>query len=93
MARHAAMQAVEEDRASSNVRSGSRDKRGDDDGRGAGTVDPGDIGRVMQRRQERRVFEHRGLVVRTAHVPVCLPPRRRLLTTAVTMDGYNSYEH
>ncbi|CAM9927691.1 unnamed protein product [Ectocarpus sp. 6 AP-2014] len=58
MARHAAMQAVAEDRASANVRSGAGDKGGEDGGRGSmggrtGTVDPGDIGRVMQRRQER----------------------------------------
>lgn len=99
MARHAAMQAVAEDRASLNVRSGARDKSGDDGGRGSvgggtGTVDPGDIGRVMQRRQERRVFENRGLVVQTAYNLVYLPPRRRLLT--VTMVGRRkciSYEY
>lgn len=81
MARHAAMQAVAEDRASSDVRSGARGRKGDDDGRGSvgggtGTVDPGGIGRVMQRRQERRVFEHRGLVVQTAFFLVWLPPIR-----------------
>ncbi|CAM9456141.1 unnamed protein product [Ectocarpus fasciculatus] len=94
MARHAAMQAVEEDRASSNVRSGSRDKRGDDDGRGlvgggTGTVDPGDIGRVMQRRQERRVFEHPSLAAAKASSRVAVtrpltPPmeKRRLAQEA-----------
>ncbi|CAB1117996.1 unnamed protein product [Ectocarpus sp. CCAP 1310/34] len=95
MAQHAAMQAVAEDRASANVRSGVRDTNGDNGGRGsvgggAGTVDPGDIGRVMKRRQERRVFENRGLVAQTAYNLACLPPRRRLLTT--TMVGRRKWE-
>ncbi|CAM9870838.1 unnamed protein product, partial [Ectocarpus sp. 12 AP-2014] len=71
MARHAAMQAVAEDRASANVRSGAWDKSGDNGGRGllgggTGMVDPGDVGRVMQRRQERRASENPSLAAAKA---------------------------
>ncbi|CAM9974061.1 unnamed protein product, partial [Ectocarpus sp. 8 AP-2014] len=94
MARHAVMQAVAEDRASANVRSGAGDKSGEDGGRGSmgggtGTMDPGDIGRVMQRRQERRVFENPSLAAAKASSRVAVtrpltPPmeRRRLAQEA-----------